>query len=614
MYGETIINLPNAYLPAHNTVKKLAVLCFFVAYFTDLQAQTVSPSLSNETTKVNANVNSKVNKKAQHNGAYSKLPRIETKVCTFFEKYNKYQAECGTLYVQENPETANTAEAPARVTSIPIMIFQPQGEITDAPLLVTGGGGPGGAVYIMDGFDGDPDLFYKGLESSTLQAGRQLIVMEMRGSGESVANLDCPQITDLEINFLTTYPYKLKPQKLLQTLTECAKNKAAMGIDANFYNIDYAIEDIETLRTLLGIKHWHLLGISHGTRISLQYAKKYPEHTASLVLDSIYPFEADSYVDMPYYSEQIFTQAFRLCDANPDCRLSNGNASISLFDTFMRNLKAQAIELELEYFDEIWGSGSKNLKISPELIAYALYSNSYNTEAIFAFPAIIKDAVNKDYKKLVKLISETIDLQNYTWFSEGAYASYACYEEIPFTDFSLAFANAEKYSTPYWNAADLINLEQQICKIWNIKAATYPIKDFDHSQLTMPILILAGGLDAYTPVKWAIDFQQKLPLKDKTQHLRIWPLKSHNVVYDDECVESVLTSFLNEPQNTIHNDCALQDAEAAFKKAEAKLKETEAKLKEIEATMKDAEAAFKAAKDEVKALSSLNSPHFTFIL
>jgi alpha-beta hydrolase superfamily lysophospholipase len=82
----------------------------------------------------------------------------------------------------------------------------------------------------------------------------------------------------------------------------------------------------------------------------------------------------------------------------------------------------------------------------------------------------------------------------------------------------------------------------------------------------MPVLILSGDLDPFTPVKWAVDFHQKLPFKNQTQHLRIWPLKAHNLVYDDACVESVLTSFLNEPRNTIENDCALKDAAEANKK------------------------------------------------
>jgi fermentation-respiration switch protein FrsA (DUF1100 family) len=75
----------------------------------------------------------------------------------------------------------------------------------------------------------------------------------------------------------------------------------------------------------------------------------------------------------------------------------------------------------------------------------------------------------------------------------------------------------------------------------------------------LPVLILAGDLDPFTPTIWAVDFHAKLPMKNKTQHLRVWPLKAHNIVYDDKCVEAVITSFLNDPEQTIDNDCALQN-------------------------------------------------------
>ncbi|MFT5543141.1 MAG: pimeloyl-ACP methyl ester carboxylesterase [Glaciecola sp.] len=570
-YEGIIIKVQKKNLSMQPRVKPIVIFFLFSLHSFCLQAQTDNEMESKVTSsqtapKLYQAVELSNDSHKDKQVGFSRLPRIETKLCAFVEKYNKYQAECGTLYVQENPDVVNTPQAPARATSIPIMIFQPQGEVSGDPLVITGGGGPGSAVYIMDGFDGNPDLFYNGVEASTLQNGRQLIVMEMRGSGESLANLDCPAITNLEIDFLTTYPYKWDKQRVIEVLTECAKTKRLLGVDVNFYNTDVAIRDVDALRVLLGIEKWHLLGISHGTRISLQYAKTYPEHTASLVLDSIYPFEVDAYTEMPFYAEQIFTQPFKLCDADPSCRLSNGDASISLFETFMQQLKTKPVELEVEYFDENWGTGPKNIKVSPELVAYALYSNSYEVEAILAFPNIVKDALNKDYKKLIKFIGETIDLQNYTWFSEGAYASYACYEEIPFSDFSLATANAKKYKTAYWSEESLINLDQQICKIWNIKAATNQIKKYDHSILSMPVLILSGDLDPFTPVKWAVDFHQKLPFKNQTQHLRIWPLKAHNLVYDDACVESVLTSFLNEPRNTIENDCALKDVAEVNKK------------------------------------------------
>lgn len=501
----------------------------------------------------------KLNEHASTKTPLAILPRIETQPCLFLKKFDKYHADCGTLFVKENPDEAHTLKKPARIVTIPIMILQPAGAVTGDPVVITGGGGPGSAIYLMDAYDDDPAMYYSGIETSTLQNGRPLILMEMRGSGLSMADLDCPAITDLEIDLLTTYPYKTDNKRVIKTITNCANRKKLLGVDANFYNTDYAVKDIDTLRQLLGFEKWHLLGISHGTRISLRYAEQYPQHTASLILDSIYPFEVDSYTELAEHSVQVFTQPFTLCDADPRCRLADGTASVTLFESFMAQIQQEPPTLNVEYYDESWTVGQKTVKVSPELVAYALFNNSYDSDAIFAFPQIIKDALNKDYAKLSVLISETIDLQNYTWFSEGAYSSYACYEEIPFSNFALATENAKKYKLPYWDDLPAINLDPQLCQIWNIKAAVNNIKNFDHEQLTLPVLILAGDLDPFTPSIWAIDFHAKLPMRNKTQHLRVWPLKSHNLVYEDKCVETVILSFLNDPEQTINNECATQD-------------------------------------------------------
>lgn len=552
---------------------KKHIACVLLLFTSMSNAQLSLRTETPETT--NAVENNTVNQVLENTlSSRPKLPRVETQQCAFSIQYDQYDAECGTLFVQENPLAENTPDNPARVVTIPIMIFQPAGEVRGDPVVITGGGGPGSSIYIIDDFDGDPSMYYSGIEASTLQNGRPLVVMEMRGSGLSMANLDCPAITDLDIESLTTYPYEWNIDEHLKLIGICAKRKKSLGVDANFYNTDYAIQDIDTLRHLLGFEQWHLLGISHGTRISLRYAQKYPERAASLILDSIYPFELDSYVDLPRLNQQIFTQPFALCDADPRCRLESGEASITLFDAFMAKIKATPPVLNVEYLDDSWNLSQKTLKLSPELLAYALFNATYDSERIFEFPYIIKDAMNQDYSKLSGLISETIDLQNFTWFSEGAYASYACYEEIPFSDYTLASKNAIKYKSDYWDDLPLIIADQQICRLWDIKPATNDIKRVDHSQFTLPILILAGDLDPFTPSIWAIDFLAKLPMRNKTQHVRTWPFKAHNLVYEDDCVDSVITSFLNAPEYTIENDCAVTDVSKVTLKHDEQEKST----------------------------------------
>jgi proline iminopeptidase len=53
---------------------------------------------------------------------------------------------------------------------------------------------------------------------------------------------------------------------------------------ASNYSIDIMVEDIEHLRRHLGVPKISLLGHSFGTHLALEYAARYPQHTAGVVL------------------------------------------------------------------------------------------------------------------------------------------------------------------------------------------------------------------------------------------------------------------------------------------------------------------------------------------
>ena len=63
----------------------------------------------------------------------------------------------------------------------------------------------------------------------------------------------------------------------------CAK---ALGAAAPHLTTAETAEDVESLRTALGVDRLTLLGVSYGTQVARQYARVHPDHTAAVVLDS----------------------------------------------------------------------------------------------------------------------------------------------------------------------------------------------------------------------------------------------------------------------------------------------------------------------------------------
>lgn len=57
--------------------------------------------------------------------------------------------------------------------------------------------------------------------------------------------------------------------------------------DTTLFTINHFVEELESLRTHLGLPVWHVFGHSWGTIIAIEYYHRYPNHVASLILGSL---------------------------------------------------------------------------------------------------------------------------------------------------------------------------------------------------------------------------------------------------------------------------------------------------------------------------------------
>jgi pimeloyl-ACP methyl ester carboxylesterase len=76
--------------------------------------------------------------------------------------------------------------------------------------------------------------------------------------------------------------------------TSCTLDRAAdvptcatkLGAKRAFLNTTETARDLEDMRVALGVDKLTLLGVSYGTKVAGEYARRYPQHTAAAVLDS----------------------------------------------------------------------------------------------------------------------------------------------------------------------------------------------------------------------------------------------------------------------------------------------------------------------------------------
>lgn len=76
-----------------------------------------------------------------------------------------------------------------------------------------------------------------------------------------------------------------------------------------FLTIDYYVSEVEEVRQQLGLDHFYLLGQSWGGVLAIEYALRYPEHLAGVVLSSMIDNLAEYITNINAIRESMFTPA-----------------------------------------------------------------------------------------------------------------------------------------------------------------------------------------------------------------------------------------------------------------------------------------------------------------
>jgi len=201
----------------------------------------------------------------------------------------------------------------------------------DAGLLIALSGGPGqSSVDAMSSF---------AISLEPMLRRYRLVLVDQRGTGLSGA-LDCPELQ--RVKGLDEFS-----QRAVQ---RCAKR---LGPRRAFYRTADSVDDLEALRKAFGAKKVAIMGISYGTWVAQEFARKYPRRTESLVLDSVVGPEPTDAFDIAVYTRlpRIFRELCRRgrCkNATPDfpgdvdrlvATLGRGPLSGSVYDHHGRKQK-----------------------------------------------------------------------------------------------------------------------------------------------------------------------------------------------------------------------------------------------------------------------------------
>ncbi|MBL8164130.1 MAG: alpha/beta hydrolase [Anaerolineae bacterium] len=433
--------------------------------------------------------------------------------------------DCGILYV---PEDRSDPNSPTIELAFAIL-YAPAEEAQPDPVIYLAGGPGGNAVDEISGW----------LDVPYLQ-DRDLILLDQRGTGYSFPSLNCPEIEESEEG----------------ATQACRDRLISEGVNLQAYNSAANAADVADLRVALGYEEWNLYGISYGTRLALTVMRDYPEGIRSVIIDSVYPPEVNSWEEYGQNTADVFDRLFAACAADAGCDA----AFPDLWAVFYNTVDALNAEpAAYTGVDPETGSGV-DLSLSGTDLINRLFQLMYSTESIPYLPWMIYEVANGNFNALDDLESGAIFEQERSRQepgedisdSEGMNLSVECQEEVGFLDEDTALANvpAEPVGLSD-NSIEAIQGTFNDCQIWGVAPAD-PI-EMEPVVSDIATLVVAGEFDPITPASWAESAASYLA----NSFFFVFPGGGHGVIDMNECSQGIMQSFLDDP--TLEPDASCID-------------------------------------------------------
>lgn len=460
----------------------------------------------------------------------SDLPFIEWSDCPFDLPEEEIEGEtldCGVLVTHED----HFSDDDTAQVEIAFVILYSNTESAPDPVIYLEGGPGGSALSAVDEW-----------VESDVRTNNDLILLDQRGTGFSLPSLNCIEVEEYE------------GEDALEAEQSCFERFIDEGINLNAYNSRQSATDLSDLMALLQDEieytEFNLLGISYGTRLALTVMRDYPDGIRSVILDSVYPPNENTYQQQAVYNYQGLLMLFDGCNADPDCANAYPDLEAVFYDTY-ESLNATPGVYEAE--DEDTGEISEE-ELTGDAFLDLIVDALYSTTAIPELPLVIYEVSEGNYD-IVALIDQGElsgdfsrparrqdegegDISD----SEGMFYTVECKEELPFNSFDAAVAASADVPDPIHDyLVQQIEDTFAVCEIYGLEPSD-PIENEAVSS-DIPTLVLAGDYDPITPPAAAQLAAETL----SSSYYFEFPGYGHGITDSGECAVSIIAQFLQDP-------------------------------------------------------------------
>ncbi|MEL6811875.1 MAG: alpha/beta fold hydrolase [Bacteroidota bacterium] len=365
-----------------------------------------------------------------------------------------------------------------------------------------------------------------------------VILLDQRGTGNSIPNLSCRNFLDLPTDIEANVRDKIM-EDIVDKCEACAEEFRDMGIELSSYNSYESAVDIDELRKALDYEQWTLYGYSYGTELAQIYIKHFGNYVNKAIFaGSLGP---DHGVKLPMEVENQYRALDSLIQQDRKLR-----AYIPDFTGLVKTVNAEIATksplIQLNVQDALDDDASQVEKVAVE-VAATFKSSWEMTLTHDHFQMMVADQVGRD-----RIIPQLPSF--YYRISQGDYSQVA----KDLRDFrrrrmpnALFFTvnGTSRYSDERWQRS-IRQTDESLFTHFGLSYSRYPevYNAFGVSQIegmntpvsdSIPVLFINGSLDGRAPINQTDEIASRFPNNKRITIENV----GHNELLNNEVMENI---------------------------------------------------------------------------
>lgn len=396
---------------------------------------------------------------------------------------------------------------------------------------------------------------YQTLGPQAVGLEREVIAMDVRGTGRSQPSLLCPEVDA----GLATPPVAVPVDdpgtrsEFLGAIAACHDRLVSQGVDLAAFDLHEMAADAEDLRQVLGIDDWDVIALGSTSRIALEYLREFPDHVRAAVLDSPEWPGVDPFVESVQATRHATRELVAACSADPVCDRIAPDLRYDI-ETLTHRLEARPLVADFRgdrrvLFDagwfEVWLRARLSFQRLPSsFVPHAVHLLTRGSDRALhrmAFPLLGEQLCQG-------FLPNCWDFLVRSW---GVYLSVMCSDVLPFTDRSSLTELAGE--NPGFFEAYVHSPFLDACDAWQIPPGDPLVATPVTSDV--PTLIIVGRFDPFGMLPYA----RKAVSTLTNGSLLVSPVNGHQVTGTREMPESCLIrvrdAWLDAPQAELDTSC-----------------------------------------------------------